>query len=442
MDQKPRILIFGQPFNNLTGGGITLSNLLKGWPKDNLAVLATGHMLYYAATDICDRYYQLGEEEHKWIFPFNKFQRHFPSGEKKFEGLGEVPVNRNISSLRFNFVNHFFYPFLSWFGLMYCSSTIRLSKQLLGWLSDYKPEVLYIQVSNRETINFCRELTDYLKIPAVIHFMDDWPSTICTSGLFKKLWKRKIEKELRLLLDKMDVHLSISDAMAEEYEKRYNRKFIPFHNPIDLKSWLPFSKTDYRLKGEYINCLYSGRIGIGIAKSIIEVANAIDELNTEGLNIEFHIQTPTEEENILTMLRKISCVRINPLAVYSKLPAIFSAADILILANDFDEEGITYLRFSMPTKASEYMISGAPVLLYAPEKAAVYSTFSRNECGYCIHEKGKENIKEALKFLISDQDYRTNIGKKAIDYAKKSFDADIVSTSFQNIFVNLLNKTE
>ena len=80
MNNFPKILIFGQPFNNYSGGGITLTNLFKGWPKDRIAVASTGHVLYKFSTDICDTYYRLGIEEQRWIFPFNLVQRPFPSG--------------------------------------------------------------------------------------------------------------------------------------------------------------------------------------------------------------------------------------------------------------------------------------------------------------------------------------------------------------------------
>ncbi len=52
MNNYPRILIFGPPFNNFTGGGITLSNLFKGWPKDRIAVASTGHVLNNIRTDV------------------------------------------------------------------------------------------------------------------------------------------------------------------------------------------------------------------------------------------------------------------------------------------------------------------------------------------------------------------------------------------------------
>ncbi len=100
MNNYPRILIFGPPFNNYTGGGITLSNLFKGWPKDRIAVAATGHVLQSVSTDVCDTYYLLGKEEQKWIFPFNYLQRTFPSGLMSFskkEDLVKFSLERLIS---------------------------------------------------------------------------------------------------------------------------------------------------------------------------------------------------------------------------------------------------------------------------------------------------------------------------------------------------------
>ena len=41
----PKVLILGQPFNNDTGGGITLSNLFNGWDRDKLAVTCLGYLL-------------------------------------------------------------------------------------------------------------------------------------------------------------------------------------------------------------------------------------------------------------------------------------------------------------------------------------------------------------------------------------------------------------
>jgi glycosyltransferase involved in cell wall biosynthesis len=436
----PRVLIFGQPFNNFSGGGITLTNLFKGWPKDKIAVTYLGHGLLNVTADTCDTYYQLGKEEHKWKFPFNLMQRKFPSGLKSFEGKKEVPVNSIQKGLRYKVVNNFFYPFLRWIGVFHFSSTISISKRFKNWLLEFNPEILYLQIAARNEIKFAEELINQLKVPSVIHLMDDWPSTISASGLFNKHWSAKIDKEFKELLNQVDLHLSISDAMSEEYKKRYKKKFVPFHNPIDIDLWSSYSKRNFTIDKKHVNLLYSGRIGDnGIAESVIEVASAIDFMNDNELSIKLHIQTPTKKGDILNLLKNFKCVILNPFADYSQIPAIFSNADILLLASDFSSYGIRYLRFSMPTKASEYMISGTPVMVYTPDIVAVSKFFSRNECGYCITKESKDEIIKGIRYLINNEEYRKKISFNAVNLAKERFDAVKVRAEFQKLIINLLN---
>ena len=432
-----KVLIFGQPFNNYSGGGITLTNLFKGWPKDKIAVTYMGHGLYNVTTDVCDTYYQLGKEEHKWVFPFNLIQRKFPSGLKSFDQKKEVPINYIQKGLRYKLVNEYFYPFLRWLGLFYIASGISISKKLKEWLNEYQPQVLYLQVSNREDVLFAKDLHDLLKIPVVIHVMDDWPSTVSKKGLFKKYWSGKTDREFRELLNRADLHLSISDAMSVEYMKRYNKHFVPFHNPIETDTWLPYTKSNFVLNKGHITILYSGRIGIGITDSLYEVASAIDSINNDGIKIKLQIQTPTKEPGILTQLQKYKCVIINPFASLEQLPEIFSEADILLLANDFSPKGLAYLKFSMPTKASEYMISGAPVLVYSPEETAVSEFFRQNECGFCVTKQDKNELISAIKFMINNEEYRKHISNNAVQLATEKFDQEKVRKEFQGFLMNI-----
>jgi len=432
----PRVLIFGQPFNNRHGGGITLSNLFKGWDKDNLAVAATGHLMVHVTTDVCEQYYQLGYEEYKWRFPFNILQKRFCSGVLSF---AHEPDNYSVSGkkgFRYFLVNSLFYPLLEWSGLFHNAATLSLSPRFKSWLDDFKPQLLYLQVSSLDTIVFARELSKYLDIPSVIHMMDDWPSTISSRGPFKKLWQNRIDREFRDLLESADLFLSISDAMSVEYKKRYNKEFIAFHNPIDPGIWGKYRKTDYALKGNFVKILYSGRIGAGIKKSLIELAEAIEELNQEGLSIRLHIQSPTSDPVVARSLLSYGCTVMDNVVEYSLLPKIFSGSDILVIANDFDYKGLTFLRYSMPTKASEYMISGTPVLVYSHPETAVSRFFNENECGCCVTEQNKEILKQALRHLVNDENYRVKLGENAFMVASECFNGDKKRGEFRQLLIN------
>ncbi|MCK5136199.1 MAG: glycosyltransferase [Bacteroidales bacterium] len=433
----PRVLLVGQPFNSQSGGGITLTNLFNGWPKDKIAVIAAAQLLSNISVDTCNLYYQLGSEEYKWVFPFNFFYPDYHSGPRLIKKQ-IVPVSNNQSlKVKQTRIRRYLSAILRWTGLFFYSSRISISINLKDWLSAFNPDIIYIQVSTREGVTFARKLCSYLKLPSAIHIMDDWPSTISDSGLFKTFWHRKIDSEFRKLLSQVNLHLSISDLMATEYRKRYGRDFIAFHNPIDIDRWRNCIKTDYSIDKRNISVLYAGRIGIGIGESLIDIATSIERMNDKGKKITLYIQTTRIENTILNRLEIYKCIRINPKVNYNQIPQIYASADILVLPNDFNSRGFRYLRLSMPTKTSEYMISGTPVLVYAPKESAVSQLFSNNVCGHLVSNRSIEQIIRALELLIDIVSYRTMLGQNAVKYASQNFNANIVKDRFQRLLTSL-----
>lgn len=433
----PRVLIFGQPFNYKYGGGITLSNLFKGWDKDKIAVATTGHLMYNVTTDVCDTYYQLGNREHQWLFPFNLIQRKFPSGLRTFEkGLG-VSSDKNQSGLRQILVNNYFYPALEWLGLIHITSKIQLSHEFKSWLNDFKPEVLYLQVSDRENVLFAQVLCDYLKIPSAIHMMDDWPSTISRKGPFRKYWSRQIDKEFKQLLDKVTLFLSISDSMSSEYLKRYNKRFIAFHNPIDITKFVNCRANDVKKIDDTLKILYIGRIGTANRQSICHFARTVSHLKNNEFTITMEIYTPDIDTPEANEINKLKGMRVNPAVNHESVPNLLMEFDILLLPLDFTENGLKYARYSMPTKASEYMISGTPILVYAPEETAISRFFSENECGHCVTVENENEIKRAIIYLFLNKEYRIKLGQNALKLASELFDAEKVRKEFRELLIHI-----
>lgn len=433
----PKILIFSQTFNNFSGGGITLINLFSGWPKERLAVVTYNFMLSGVSTEICDTYYQLGQEEIHWKFPFCLFKPKFKSGLIKGANPSTNPQSLNKRKTRQRWPVYSLNLLIKWLGLDHLLSSISISKCLNSWLLQYKPELLYFQISNRESINFAVNLIQYLYVPSVIHMMDDWPSTIAEEGICKKIWTKKIDKEFRQLLDKIDLHLSICDEMSAEYEKRYGHQFYSFHNTLDVDRWTPYIKKDLNLnKGTKI-ILFSGRIGKGIEQSLFELAAGVDVLRFEGLDIRLNIQSPRSDPEILDQLRQYESVTINAPIEYDRIPELYSNADILVIANDFSCDGIRFLKYSMPTKAPEYMISGTPILVYASSETVLYKMFHINLCGHCVSKQGPIEIADALRLLFKDISYRQTLSRNAVAYALENFDSKKIRLRFQS----LLRKT-
>ncbi|MHC1733002.1 MAG: hypothetical protein AB9888_13370 [Bacteroidales bacterium] len=435
----PKILIFSQTFNNFSGGGITLTNLFSGWPRDRVAVVSYSFMLTGVSTDICDTYYQLGKDEIHWKFPFSLIKNPQRSGIVESEPQSRISGSDDRAKRKPKLSSILFNRFVKLVGLDHYHSCIYLSDRLLSWLEEYKPELLYFQISNRESIVFARNLVDHLGIPSVIHMMDDWPSSIADGSIFRNYWKGKIGKELQQLMNKVDLHLSICDEMSEEYKNRYGYNFYAFHNTIELDRWMRSARKDLNLNIGTKSVLFSGRIGKGIQQSLIEFAEALDSLRAEGIDITFEIQSPRSDPGILDQIKRYECVKINPPAEYARIPEIYSRADILAIVNDFHPDGIKFLKFSMPTKAPEYMISGTPILVYASGETALFKFFHHNKCGHCVGKQSMKEIADGIKILLQDMGYREELSKNAVTYAKAFFDSNIVRQKFQALLAESAN---
>ena len=435
----PKVLIFGQSFNKNTGGGITLSNLFDRWPIDKIAVANIGHGMRSIDYSVCVNYYLLGNDEYKWVFPFNKLQRQFESGK--------MSINKNIitsnqktlhpgstpSNIRKIFIESIFFPFLNYMGFSPVMSKLVLSAPFKIWLDNYLPDVIYVQVSNLESINFSLALKAYLKKPIILHMMDDWPAVISSKGPLKNYWNNKIDRRLKKLLNSCSLLMSISDAMTDEYQQRFGMKFTAFHNPINIENWLPFSKNNWEInKNRDFKILYTGRIGTANTDSIKKIAIAIDRLCSEGFKIYLDIYSPNIDTDHAKGLKVFKGVNLKNIVPHNNIPALLPQYDLLVLPLDFDKKSVRFARLSMPTKASEFMISGTPILVFAPQQTALAKYAAKQKWAFLVTDTDEATIINAFKELYNNEVLRAELGNKAKALAIETEDAQIIRENFKN----------
>lgn len=437
----PKVLIVNQPFNKNTGGGITLSNLFCNWERKNLAVACLGYLLTEKLDSTpCNNYYQLGSKERKWIFPFNLFSRKYYSGAINIKDKTSTKdkVVANKSKLRVKLIMEYMLPIANYIGFSHFQAKTKLSSEFCKWLDDFNPGIVYIQASSRESILFSIAVHDYLNRPMVFHMMDDWPTLIGVKGTLKKFWKSKIDKEFRLLLDRADLLLGISDYMCEEYKKRYGKIFITFHNPINLDFWKKAQRKNYELPHNP-TVLYAGRIGLGIDKSLRNIAKAVTKVNKElHTNVKFVVQA----QEAPVWLKNYQNIEYQEFVDYMKLPTIFSKADFLILPYDFSKESMSYIRYSMPTKAPEYMASGTPIIIFSPQDTALVQYAEKHQWAAIVTDDQIDALVEKLTQLLLDKSLREQLAASAKTIAETRHNSKLVTMEFQQMILDIAKKYE
>ncbi|WP_426667353.1 glycosyltransferase [Mucilaginibacter sp. McL0603] len=433
----PKVLIINEAFNNHTGGGITMSNLFSGWETDKIAAVCSPFILGGVDTSICKTYYQLGNKERRYKFPFNIIGRERYSGLVKFEDTKPAPeVEVAKTNLRHKIVMGYLMPFLEYIGLIKKITKTQLSPELCQWLDEFKPDLIYSQAHDVPDITLILLIQAYLKKPLVFHMMDDWLSMITGSPLLRSNELKRNEKAFRMLLDRSDFLMSISDEMSAAYKIRYGKDFTPFHNPIDISFWKRFQRDNYEI-GNSPTMLYAGRLGIGIDESLQLIASSIQIVNERlDLNMQFVLQTKEKP----AWSTNYTCVEHRGFVGYDDLPKMFSGADFLVLPYDFSPQSIQFIGYSMPTKATEYMISGTPVIIFAPDKTALVNYAKKYQWAKVITENDVTVLSDAITALIQNKEERSQLAQNAIKVAEDKHSLTKVTHEFRSILSSLVKK--
>jgi glycosyltransferase involved in cell wall biosynthesis len=139
-------------------------------------------------------------------------------------------------------------------------------------------------------------------------------------------------------------------------------------------------------------------------------------------------------------LDKYDCVIYQPFGKYSDLPKRFSEVDLLILPYDFSASSIKFIKYSMPTKAPEYMVCGTPILIFAPPTTAIVDYANKFNWAKVVTKNSISELANAIRSLIVNKNEREKIATNAKILAEKSHDSKIVLNSFRKTISSLNNE--
>lgn len=427
----PKVLIIGETFHRFSGGGITLSNLFKDFPKENLAVAANYLIITKSSEEICQNYFCLGKDNYKLKYLPTRFFKAPPSGIYHAHFSKRKTKSSNIIKAVLMYI-------LKKTGIIHNLLQYNLTEEFISWIREFSPDIIFTQLGEYSKMDFVKSIHQSINKPITLHIMDDWLTT-APKCLFGFYWKHKFDRSIKDFLSFTSLPLSISEGMSEEYRRRYNKTFFPFHNPVDIEFWGESYKKGYSIDFDKITIMYSGKLGsTGTSSSFYEIADAIEDLNKEKkYQMQFQIQSTYITKKIARKLNKYSCVKINPVVDYSELPNLYCSVDLLVIPMDFDYKGISYLRYSMLTKSSEFMASGTPIILYAHEQMSMTKHAIEHGWAKVVSKRSKVALKNTLVELFESEKIRKEFGINARKFCFENYDAKKIRTEFKEKLISI-----
>jgi glycosyltransferase involved in cell wall biosynthesis len=442
MKVYPKILIINSySFNDLHGGGITLKNLFLHWPLDKIAMAHCDDSS--PLSDLCLTYYKIGYIENHYIFPLNKLSTepkgwlNGPYSPQDFEkpGIGLTSNSTQGKAKQHNLIKKWFLNFIGRTGLNKFLHPLRLSNALRKWILDYKPEIIYCQCGNLELTSLVLKVQKETKAKVVVHIMDDWPSTIYKDIVFSSFLRKLTDLKFRKLLIRSSLRLGISQAMADEFEKRYKQPFKYFHNPIDTTKVERNKFIDTPGKNSF-TIAYSGRIGIASYNAILEFCKCIEQLRKDHFEVSFKIYTDLNNTYVNFDEFKHDGTYLLPPLKDDDFVLKLKEADLLLYPVDFDNESIEYIRLSFPTKLPSYLISGVPVFGYGPSTVYSIRFIVDNQLGFACETQDMDHLKKSVTAALTNKELRNQTAENAYHYACIHFDSAMVRASFHSEITN------
>ncbi len=401
----PRILILGHQFDNFTGLGITLGNLFANWPKEKLAIMAP-----LIDIEKCEASRPCGQYICQHSKPLINYGR---KGIKK--------ILREWTRKRYYYL-----------GLSEIKYEFPYNDSEIAEAISFNPNIVFCCLGTYNSMRSCHQVMKFIpQAKLVLYIVDDWVNSKENNRLFSNYWRNKNDKLFRKLIDSASGLLSICPYMTEVYKEKYNKTFIPFHNPVDCDFWNSLSSI--KKYGPKVNAiLYVGKINVDTKQSLLDLADAIHSLN-ERRNPHnryvLDIYTPDYYNNQEIFGANDSC-HIYPAVPHNEIPSLMKSYDALLLTLGFSKRTKEYVRLSMPTKVSEYLASGIPTVLYCPNDIALAQYLEPNNCTINCFERSQERLVESL-ILLEDNDCCERIIQNSMKLAQEH-ESKKVRTEFEN----------
>jgi len=375
-------------FNRETGGGITFSNLFKGWPADRLATIHRDFIP--TSNDICRNFYRLS----------------------RWELTPSVPLTSGILNAG------------------------QLSGGLEKWIRAFSPEVLYTILGTVGYVQLVHAIHNRFKIPIVLHLMDEGATDPELSGLLGRWVRGLYGNQLRTIAKMAASAIGICPLMSDAYSQRFERPFETFMNSVDLQRHP--ARKDVR-PGTPLRLVYTGAIlPYAQEQSLRDITRVVAAMHRSGMPIQFDIYASQRAFGPSLQSLAIPGVvfvhdAIRDDEIYFNT---LKQADILVLPANFDSRSRHFIRYSMPTKIPSYLSSGTPILLFGPSDIAQVQYAQQDKWGLVVNVPDMNVLESALRRLSTDTGLRQSLSQAAIETARNNHNSSVVRQRFRTLLSN------
>ena len=416
--EHPRLLVVSSaPMGGIGGTAITLENLFGNWPAGRLGQI---HTIEGANGGLPELDYFYSPRNAPVDFCVRRLLSHggssLVSGAPSSPG---VPVRRGGQTARARMHSQM--------RALADISFTRMPGDLVAWVRAFEPDLVYSLLGNVRMMRLATAVSELADVPLVPHFMDDWPTTLYSGGELLGRAKAAVDSSMRNVLRRAPIGLAISDAMSEDYSRRFGIDFATFGNSVDPATMESDRVPIAPCSAGVLDFVYVGGLHLERWRSLMILSDCLKELNEAGPIARLVVYAPRADlEQFGGVLDNAPCVHIGGSLEPKDVPGAIAAADVLVHVESFDQQIRQFTRLSLSTKVPQYLAAGRPILAVGPGEAASMRHIASIGAGVVVSSSDPASLCDAIARLCAAPELREELGRRGALYAAAKYRRDVV----------------
>lgn len=397
---------------------LLLRNLFGAWPKDHLAQI-------YSSDNNGDEgffghYYQLGPQDRRFGSMFYRMKAEAQSQENaKTQGADSTTTRSGKTASIRSLVKRMLVDT----GLYEMIFRPRLSPEMLAWVAEFQPDIIFAQGYNLAFTWLPVMLREATGSALAFLTTDDWPTYRYAGQLgepttFRWLLRSAVKNATHQLLANTDVPFAFGQPMADEYARRYKKNFITLSHADDPRRFEEAIPHRCHPDGIF-TILVMGVFNRFRWPLLLNVNECCRLLNEQGINARVAVLSAGIDPNGIRELEQAEYIDIFEDPGNDRLPAYLKGADLLLLVEGFDKGFVSTIRFSVSSKAHLFMFSQRPIIVYSHCDTGVSKYASEFCWAYQVNEINTRKLMDAITLFIHEKEMIDLITTKSAETAKK-----------------------
>ncbi|MBV7508969.1 hypothetical protein KW850_27585 [Bacillus sp. sid0103] len=427
MSDYPRVLIISHNCLSTSGSnGRTLANFFDGWPIEKLAQF----YIYNEIPDssVCNNYFRVLDTE-----ALRAFIKREKVGQKVNPNSTVVPDNKEKS------MNNLYQKHRKRNSLNYIARNLIWnskrwkSDKFTQWVDNFQPELIVLQVGDYEFMyKIALDIANGRNIPLVLYNSEDYyfKDRKYLSPLYH-YYRYRYKKRFERVISYASHSIYNCDILQETYNKRFVHPSTVIMTSTDI---VPLQN---KKKNITPIVSYLGNLGVGRHEPLIEIANALQQINPEIL-LDIYGKTPNLE--VKSAFEKCKGIQYRGLVPYEEVVQVMHNSDLLVHIENFSEFYKWDLKHAFSTKIADSLGSGTCLLMYGPGGLACTQYLVQTNAACVVTEQSK--LKSQLAKLLADESLRNSYKSKALKIIGERHDAKSNQEKFHGLLCKIMRENK